>query len=43
MEDDKGNIVEETSNSKARRYGGWIKLIFFAVLALGGMLAKASR
>jgi hypothetical protein len=43
MEDEHGKVVEETSTGKAKRYGGIIKLVIFAVMAVGGLLAKFSR
>ena len=43
MEDENGKIVEETSTGKAKRYGGIVKLVIFAVMAVGGLLAKFSR
>lgn len=43
MEDENGQIVEETSSSKARRYGGIVKLVIFAVIAVGGLLSRLGR
>ncbi len=43
MEDENGYIVDETATSRARRWGGIVKLGVLVLLAVGGFLGKMAR